>query len=251
MSLLLTWELMRPMLEIRNLTVAYGKVPALLGVSLLVEEKDIYTIIGANGAGKTTLLRTISGLNRPQKGEILFCGKEISRLNSWDIVKLGIAQVPEGRLILDSFSTIENMLLGAYRRKNSPKKEIQQNLEHIYSIFPVLKERRNQKGGSLSGGEQQMLAIGRALMAKPKLLLLDEPSLGLAPLLVAEVFKIIKTLNKGNITILLVEQNARAALRLAQKASVFELGKVVMEGEARRLLHDERIQTAYLGKLSV
>jgi len=241
---------MRPMLEIHNLTVAYGKVPALMGVSLKVEETDIYTIIGANGAGKTTLLMTISGLNKPQKGEILFYGKDISKLNSWDIVKLGIAQVPEGRMILDSFSTFENMLLGAYRRKHSSKKEIQKNLEHIYSIFPVLKERRNQKGGSLSGGEQQMLAIGRALMAKPKLLLLDEPSLGLAPLLVAEVFKIIKTLNKEHITILLVEQNARAALKLAQKASVFELGKVVMEGEAKMLLHDERIQTAYLGKHS-
>jgi len=238
------------MLEIHNLTVAYGKVPALMGVSLKVEETDIYTIIGANGAGKTTLLMTISGLNKPQKGEILFYGKDISRLNSWDIVKLGIAQVPEGRMVLDSFSTFENMLLGAYRRKHSSKKEIQKDLEHIYSIFPILKERRNQKGGSLSGGEQQMLAIGRALMAKPKLLLLDEPSLGLAPLLVAEVFKIIKTLNKEHITILLVEQNARAALKLAQNASVFELGKVVMEDEAKMLLHDERIQTAYLGKHS-
>lgn len=238
------------MLEIDNLTVTYGKVPALMGVSLKIEESDIYTIIGANGAGKTTLLRTISGLNKSQTGKILFYGKDISRLNSWDIVKLGIAQVPEGRLILDSFSTVENMLLGAYRRKHSPKKEIQKNLESIYSIFPVLKARSNQTGGSLSGGEQQMLAIGRALMAKPKLLLLDEPSLGLAPLIVAEVFKILKILNQEHITILLVEQNARAALKLAQKASVFELGRVVMEGEARGLLQDERIQTAYLGKHS-
>lgn len=221
-----------------------------MGVSLKIEESDIYTIIGANGAGKTTLLRTISGLNKSQTGKILFYGKDISRLNSWDIVKLGIAQVPEGRLILDSFSTVENMLLGAYRRKHSPKKEIQKNLESIYSIFPVLKARSNQTGGSLSGGEQQMLAIGRALMAKPKLLLLDEPSLGLAPLIVAEVFKILKILNQEHITILLVEQNARAALKLAQKASVFELGRVVMEGEARGLLQDERIQTAYLGKHS-
>lgn len=239
------------MLEIHNLTVAYGKIPALMAVSLKVEERDIYTIIGANGAGKTTLLRTISGLLKPQKGDILFYGKDVSKLDPWDIVKLGIAQVPEGRMILDSFSTFENMLLGAYRRKHSSKKEVQEDLEHIHSIFPILKERRSQRGGSLSGGEQQMLAIGRALMAKPKLLLLDEPSLGLAPLFVAEVFRIIKTLNEEeHITILLVEQNARAALKLAQNASVFELGKVVMEGKAKMLLHDERIQAAYLGKHS-
>lgn len=239
------------MLEINNLTVAYGKVPALKEVTIKVIEGDIFTIIGANGAGKTTLLRTISGLIKPQNGDIIFAEKDVTKLHPWEIVKLGIAQVPEGRMVLDSFSTFENILLGAYRRKYLSKKYIQEDLEHIYSIFPILKERRLQRGGSLSGGEQQMLAIGRALMAKPKLLLMDEPSLGLAPLLVAEVFKIIKSLNRDeNITILLVEQNARAALKLAKNASVFELGKVVMEGKANVLINDERIQVAYLGKHS-
>ncbi len=238
------------MLAVEEISVNYGKVRALSEVSLHIRENEIHTIIGANGAGKTTLLRTISGIVRPLRGRLIFREKDLTKLPPFEIVSLGVSQVPEGRMIIGSLSVLDNLLLGTYRRKGVSRQEVMKNLEEIFSVFPVLKERKEQRGRSLSGGEQQMLAIGRALMAKPELLLLDEPSLGLAPLLVSELFRIIKMLPQQGITLLLVEQNARAALNLAQRASVLEIGHLFMEGESKALLNDKRIQVAYLGKHS-
>lgn len=238
------------MLKVEKVIVHYGKVQALAGVSLEVRENEIHAIIGANGAGKTTLLRTISGIIPSLNGRILFMERDLTRLPPWEIVRLGISQVPEGRMIIGPLSVFDNLLLGTYKRKRVSKQEVLRNLEEVFSLFPLLKERREQKGRSLSGGEQQMLAIGRALMAKPKLLLLDEPSLGLAPRVVAEVFRVMKALAQQGITLLLVEQNAKAALNLAHRATVLELGHLVIEGDAKALLDDRRVQAAYLGRPS-
>jgi branched-chain amino acid transport system ATP-binding protein len=238
------------MLKVEEIVVHYGKVQALAGVSLEVRKNEIHTIIGANGAGKTTLLRTISGIIPSLNGRILFMERDLTQLPPWEIVSLGISQVPEGRMIIGPLSVFDNLLLGTYKRKRVSKREVLRDLEEIFSLFPVLKERREQKGRSLSGGEQQMLAIGRALMAKPKLLLLDEPSLGLAPRVVAEVFRVMRALAQQGITLLLVEQNAKAALNLAHRATVLELGHLVIEGEAKALMDDSRVQAAYLGKHS-
>jgi branched-chain amino acid transport system ATP-binding protein len=238
------------MLKVEEVVVHYGKVQALAGVSLEVRKNEIHTIIGANGAGKTTLLRTISGIIPSLNGRILFMERDLTQLPPWEIVSLGISQVPEGRMIIGPLSVFDNLLLGTYKRKRVSKREVLRDLEEIFSLFPVLKERREQKGRSLSGGEQQMLAIGRALMAKPKLLLLDEPSLGLAPRVVAEVFRVMRALAQQGITLLLVEQNAKAALNLAHRATVLELGHLVIEGEAKALMDDSRVQAAYLGKHS-
>ncbi|MFS8652875.1 MAG: ABC transporter ATP-binding protein [Caldibacillus sp.] len=233
------------MLKIRDLDVFYGNIHALKGVALDVYEGEIVTLIGANGAGKTTLLRTISGLIQPRAGTIEYLGQPITGIPVQSIVKAGISHVPEGRRVFGEMSVEENLELGAYLRKN--RREIRRNMERIYELFPRLYERRKQQAGTLSGGEQQMLAIGRGLMAKPKLLLLDEPSMGLAPLLVKQIFQIIKDINTAGTTILLVEQNAHMALTVAHRAYVIETGKVVMTGTASELTRSEQIKEAYLG----
>lgn len=231
--------------DMRNLKVHYQKVEALKGISLGIDTKLIVCIIGANGAGKTTLLRTISGLKLPSEGEIWFDGHRIEKLPPSEIVKMGISHVPEGRRIFQKMTVIDNLLLGCYLRQN--KQNINQDLNEVFLHFPILKERQRQMGGSLSGGEQQMLTIARALMSKPKLLLLDEPTLGLAPLLVKEVAKIVKTINETGVCIMLVEQNSRVALRLAQKGYVLELGRIALEGNSCDLLNSEHVKKAYLG----
>jgi len=233
------------LLEIKDLSVYYGKAKAVEDASLNVQEGEIVSIIGANGAGKTTIIRTISGLKKPVSGEILFQGNKIDGMPAYDIVKMGIAQIPAGRQIFASMSVLDNLKMGAYLRKDQD--QIKKDLEGIYTHFPILKERQSQMGGQLSGGEQQMLAIARALMAGPKLLLMDEPSTGLSPLLVAEVSNIIRDINKGGISILLVEQNARMALKLAKRAYILELGRVALEGDAKELANDERVKKYYLG----
>lgn len=233
------------MLKIRDLDVFYGNIHALKGVALDVYEGEIVTLIGANGAGKTTLLRTISGLIQPRVGTIEYLGQPISGIPVQSIVKAGISHVPEGRRVFGEMSVEENLELGAYLRKN--RREIRRDMERIYELFPRLYERRKQQAGTLSGGEQQMLAIGRGLMAKPKLLLLDEPSMGLAPLLVKQIFQIIKDINMAGTTILLVEQNAHMALSVAHRAYVIETGKVVMTGTPSELTRSEQIKEAYLG----
>ena len=238
------------MLRVEEIVVNYGRVQALDNVSLHVRENEIHTIIGANGAGKTTLLMTISGIIRPSKGRILFEEKDLTRLSPEEIVGLGISQVPEGRMIIGDLSVVDNLFLGTYKRKRTSKKEVLRDIDEIFSVFPALSKRKGQKGRDLSGGEQQMLAIGRALMAKPKLILLDEPSLGLAPILVVEVFRVMSALPQQGITLLLVEQNARAALNLASRASVFELGHVLIEGDTKSLMDERHVQEAYLGKRS-
>lgn len=233
------------MLEIKNLNVHYGVIQALKGVDLEVKDGEIVSLIGANGAGKTTLLHAISGILKISDGSILLDGKELTKTSAKQIVKSGITQVPEGRRIFSGMSVYENLLMGAYLRKD--KNQIKQDLEDIYHRFPILKERKNQDASTLSGGEQQMLAIGRALMAKPKILLLDEPSMGLAPILVKEIFKIIQDINASGTTILLVEQNARMALSIAHRAYVLENGKIVLSGTGKELSESEDIQKAYLG----
>jgi len=236
------------MLEIRNLKAFYGGVTALRGVNLRLDERAVVSIIGANGAGKTTLLKSISGLIRSKEGRIVFRKLEIQQAEPGRIVRLGISQVPEGRQIFYHLTVEDNLDLGAYihyKRKNLT--EIRARKEEIYGLFPVLRERLPQIAGTLSGGEQQMLAIARAMMAQPLLLLLDEPSMGLAPLFVREIFRVLVDLNRRGATILLVEQNARAALQIAQYAYVLETGTVTMEGPACQLLQDERIKKAYLG----
>ena len=233
------------MLEIKNLNVYYGVIHALKDVTMCVNEGEIVALIGANGAGKTTLLHTISGLIRPSQGEILFLGKNIVKAKTRNIVEAGITQVPEGRRTFSGLSVYENLLMGAYLRKD--KVQIKEDLEKVYERFPILKERSSQDASTLSGGEQQMLAMGRALMAKPKILLLDEPSMGLAPILVKEIFKIIKDIHAQGTTVLLVEQNARMALSIADRAYVLETGKIALSGTGEELSNSEEIQKAYLG----
>ncbi len=233
------------MLQVKELRVHYGKAEALKGVSIQVSQGSIITLIGANGSGKTSMMRAISGLKRPFSGEVWFRGERIDGMGPHKIVRLGIAHIPEGRRVILPLTVLENMEIGAYLRKE--KREIAESLEKIYGHFPVLKERRKQVAGSLSGGEQQMLATARALMTNPKLLLMDEPSLGLSPLLVAEVGKIITDIHKEGVGIILVEQNAYMALKLAQRAYVLEVGNVVLEGDAADLIHDEQVKRAYLG----
>jgi branched-chain amino acid transport system ATP-binding protein len=234
------------MLEVKDLQVYYRLSPALKGVSIKVEEGELVVVIGANGAGKSTLIRTISGLHRPRRGSITFMGQSITRQSAHRIVGMGVVQVPEGRGVFPDMTTLENMEMGAYLCRD--KKLIRERLEKAYSIFPVLKDRKNQLAGTLSGGEQQMLAVGRGLMAGPKMLLLDEPSQGLAPLLVEHLAETIKTLHKEHtITILLVEQNARMALEIADRGYVLQTGQVVLEGKAADLLANASVKQAYLG----
>lgn len=233
------------LLEIKDLRVHYGRAEALKGISLSVEEGAIVALIGANGAGKTTTLRTISGLKRPTSGEIWFQDKKINGMPAHRIVKLGIAHIPEGRVVFAPMTVIDNLKIGAYLRKD--RDQVARDLDSVYQHFPILKERGGQKAGSLSGGEQQMLAVGRALMNSPKLLLMDEPSMGLSPILVEGVGNIIRDINKTGISIILVEQNARMALDLASRAYVLEVGNITLEGDARELASDERVKKAYLG----
>ncbi|HHV71533.1 MAG TPA: ABC transporter ATP-binding protein [Clostridia bacterium] len=234
------------MLKVENLVVHYGVIPALKGISLEVKEKEIVCLIGANGAGKTTTLNTISGLKKPTSGGIYFQDKLLNNLPAHEIVKLGISQVPEGRGVFPNLSVVENLHLGAYLRKD--KSAIEQDLKWVYEIFPRLEERKNQLAGTLSGGEQQMLAIGRALMARPKLMLMDEPSMGLAPIVVEEIFRIIKFLNKEQgTTILLIEQNAQMALAVSHRGYVIETGEIVVSGTAQELKANDEIKKAYLG----
>ncbi|MBW9158773.1 ABC transporter ATP-binding protein [Clostridium tagluense] len=233
------------MLELIDVNIYYGAIHALKGISLKVLEGEIVTLIGANGAGKTTALKTISGVLRPKSGKVLFKGNEIQKINAEKLVGLGISHVPEGRIVFMNMSIMENLEMGAYSRKD--KSEIKKDYEKIFQTFPRLLERKNQMAGTLSGGEQQMLAIGRALMARPKLLLLDEPSMGLAPLMVKQIFSIIKDINEKGTTILLIEQNATMALKIADRAYVIQNGCIQMTGNAKELLNDDSIKTAYLG----
>lgn len=233
------------MLKLENIYTSYGPIEALKGINIEVKEKEIVCLIGGNGAGKSTTLMTISGINRPKAGRILFEGREIHNTPPHRIVEMGISQVPEGRRILPKLTVKENLEMGAFTRT---KKEIEEILPWIYEIFPVLKERENQSGGTLSGGEQQMLAIARALMARPKLLLLDEPSLGLAPIVAGKIFKVIREINSKGVTVLLVEQNAKAALKLAHRGYVMETGRIVMEDKAEALLNNPSVRKAYLGE---
>ena len=236
------------LLELRNVKTYYGRIQALKDVSLGVEEGEIVTLIGANGAGKTTLLRTVSGFLEPQHGDVLFEGRSIKGVLPERIVALGISHVPERRQVFASMSVLDNLILGAYHRyRRDGQKEIQRDLDFVFEIFPVLKERRGQAAGTLSGGQQQMLAVGRGLMARPRLLLLDEPSLGLAPLLVRELFQVVAELRERGTTILLAEQNARAALRVADRGYVLEVGHVVLNGTTQELIDAALVQQAYLG----
>ena len=232
------------LLEVKDLHVNYGAIAAIKGIDLNVARGEVVTILGANGAGKTTTLRTISGLLKAASGSIVFDGRELSKLQAHEIVALGMSHSPEGRRVFSTLSVEENLMMGAY----TLKKYDQATLDWIYEILPRLKERRKQLAGTLSGGEQQMLAIGRAIMSKPKLLILDEPSLGLAPVLVKVIFKAIKAIAKSGVTVLLVEQNAKAALKLADRGYVLELGKITHTGSSEELLNSEVIQEAYLGK---
>ncbi len=232
------------LLEIADLKVNYGQIEALKGVSLRVESREIVAILGANGAGKTTLMRTISGLLSPRGGSVVFDGTDITRLGADRIVRLGIAQSPEGRRVFGTLSVMENLRLGAFTR---PAGEVAGSLDFVLEMFPRLAERRSQLAGTMSGGEQQMLAIGRALMAKPRLLLLDEPSLGLAPIIVQGIFRTLREIADSGVTILIVEQNARSALKLADRGYVLEVGRVVIEDDAKTLLTSPEVQAAYLG----
>ena len=233
------------MLQVENLHVFYGAIHALQGVSFHVEKGEIVTLIGANGAGKSTILRTLSGILRPSEGSISLNGAEITTVPAEKIVTMGMSHVPEGRRIFAPLTVKENIMMGAYTR--SDQAEIQTSLERAYGSFPRLRERENQYGGTLSGGEQQMLAMARALMSKPSLLLLDEPSMGLSPLLVEEIFKIIVEINKEGTSILLVEQNAQMALSVANRAYVLETGSIVLSGEAKEIASDPEVKKAYLG----
>ncbi len=234
------------LLEVKNIDVWYGDVQVLREVSLQVEEGTIVALVGANGAGKTTLLKTISGLLQPRKGEILFTGKPLHNLKPQDIVDRGIIHVPEGRRLFASLTVLENLKLGAYIKR--ARTNFDQSLKRAYDLFPVLEERKNQKAGTLSGGEQQMLAIGRAIMAQPKLIMLDEPSLGLSPILVKTIFEFIRTLNEQKATILLIEQNINQTLKIAHQAFVLKIGKIVMSGRGDELLANEEIRKAYIGE---
>ena len=232
------------LLELQDVHVKYGAVAALKGVTLEVNEGEIVTLLGANGAGKTTTLRTISGLLRPAAGRVVYEGRPIDTMPAHQVLGAGIGHVPEGRRVFPRMSVLENLEMGAYQRKGGNKA----TMERVFELFPVLAERRTQDGGTLSGGEQQMLAIGRALMSQPRLLLLDEPSMGLAPLIVAKIFEIIAEINAAGTTVLLVEQNAAQALKLAQRGYVLETGSIVMADDAQTLLSDDRVRAAYLGE---
>jgi branched-chain amino acid transport system ATP-binding protein len=233
------------MLEIKGLDTCYGDVQALWDVSIKVDEGSIVALVGANGSGKSTLLKTISGLIPAKKGEIFYSGKSLTNLPSQDIVDMGISHVPEGRRLFSNLTVLENLKLGAYMPR--ARKTIMQSLKQAYDLFPVLKNRRNQKAGSLSGGEQQMLAIARAMMSRPGILMLDEPSLGLSPILVRTMFELIMTLNRQKVTILLVEQNIHQALKIADHAYVLKNGKITMEGPGKELLSSPEVQKAYIG----
>ncbi len=231
------------MLEIKNLSVSYGMIEAVKDATITINDGEICSLIGANGAGKTTIMHTISGLLKPKSGEILLDGENVLKMSSEDIVKRGIIQVPEGRRIFQKMTVNENILLGTFQRKDVSDDEY----DYIYSLFPILKERSKQLAGTLSGGEQQMLAMARALMGKPKIMLLDEPSMGLAPLLVKNIFDIIKTINERGTTIFLVEQNANMALAIAGHAYVMETGRIALEGTGQELAASEKVQKLYLG----
>ncbi len=234
------------MLKVENLVVSYGGIEALKGISLDVPEGKIVTLIGANGAGKSTLLRSIIGLVKPKEGKISYEGRDITGLNSQKIVETGITLVPEGRRVFPNLTVLENLKIGAYLRND--KEGIEKDIRWIYDLFPRLEERSWQMAGTLSGGEQQMLAVGRALMCRPKVLMMDEPSLGLAPLVIKDIFKIIQEINKQGMTILLIEQNANMALKIADIAYVLETGRITMTGSGRELLENPEIKAAYLGK---
>lgn len=234
------------MLEVKDLEVYYGVIQAIKGISFHVEEGEVIALIGANGAGKTTTLQTITGMLNAQAGSIQFEGTELTKIPGHKIVSMGMAHVPEGRRVFAQLSVLENLKLGAYTRKD--KTEIEESLKRVYKSFPRLEERKNQLAGTLSGGEQQMLAMGRALMSKPKIILMDEPSMGLSPIFVNEIFDIIKEVSESGTTVLLVEQNAKKALSIADRAYVLETGSITLEGKADDLLHDESVQKAYLGE---
>lgn len=234
------------MLEIKDLEVSYGMIRAIKGISFEINKGEIIALIGANGAGKTTTLQTISGLIKPKAGKIIFNGKDITKTPCHKIVAMGMAQVPEGRRVFAEFTVLQNLKMGAYTRRD--KAEIADSIQRVYKSFPRLEERKNQLAGTLSGGEQQMLAMGRALMSKPDIVLMDEPSMGLSPLLVKEIFSIIEELHAAGTTILLVEQNAKMALSVADRAYVLETGNITMGGKASEMLEDERIKKAYLGQ---
>lgn len=234
------------MLEIQDIRVNYGMINAIKGISFSVDKGEVIALIGANGAGKTTTLHTISGLLRPKSGQILFNGLDITKVQPHKIVSMGIAHVPEGRRVFSQLSVMDNLKMGAFTRSDAKEKE--ETLETVFSRFPRLKERMNQAAGTLSGGEQQMLAMGRALMSRPQIILMDEPSMGLSPLLVSEVFDIIQSISKSGTTVLLVEQNAKKALSIADRAYVLETGKIVLSGNATDLINDDSVKKAYLGE---
>ena len=234
------------MLEVKDIEVYYGMIQAIKGISFEVNEGEVIALIGANGAGKTTTLHTITGLLSPKKGSVIFEGQDITKVPAHKIVSLGMAHVPEGRRVFAELSVYQNLKMGAYTRKD--KAEIEETLQMVYKRFPRLEERKNQLAGTLSGGEQQMLAMGRALMSHPKIIVMDEPSMGLSPILVNEIFDIIKEVSASGTTVLLVEQNAKKALSIADRAYVLETGKIVLEGDAKELLNDDSIKKAYLGE---
>ena len=234
------------MLEVRDLQVYYGMIHAIKGISFDVNQGEVIALIGANGAGKTTTLHTITGLLAPKSGSVLFEGKDITKVPAHKIVSMGMAHVPEGRRVFEELSVYENLKMGAYTRKD--KKEIEESLANVYKRFPRLEERKNQMAGTLSGGEQQMLAMGRALMSKPKIILMDEPSMGLSPIFVNEIFDIIRAVSESGTTVLLVEQNAKKALSISDRAYVLETGTITMSGKAKDLLEDEAVKKAYLGE---
>ena len=234
------------MLEVKDLEVYYGVIQAIKGVSFHVEKGEVIALIGANGAGKTTILHTVTGLISPKKGSVIFEGKDITKVPAHKIVSMGMAHVPEGRRVFAELSVYENLKMGAYTRTD--KAEIEDSLKNVYKRFPRLEERKNQMAGTLSGGEQQMLAMGRALMSKPSIILMDEPSMGLSPILVNEIFDIIRSVSESGTTVLLVEQNAKKALSIADRAYVLETGNITLEGNAKDLLEDDSIKKAYLGE---
>ena len=234
------------MLEVKDLEVYYGMIQALKGISFQVNEGEVIALIGANGAGKTTILHTITGLVEAKSGTVEFEGTNITKMPGHKIVTLGMAHVPEGRRVFSELTVLENLRMGAYTRKD--KNEVEKSLKMVYERFPRLEERKNQLAGTLSGGEQQMLAMGRALMSHPKIILMDEPSMGLSPIFVNEIFDIIKEVSAGGTTVLLVEQNAKKALSIADRAYVLETGKIVLEGDAKELMNDESVKKAYLGE---
>ena len=234
------------MLEIKDIEVFYGMIQAIKGVSFEVNEGEVIALIGANGAGKTTILHSITGLIAPKKGEILFEGRDITSTPAHKIVSMGMAHVPEGRRVFAQLTVLENLKMGAFTRKD--KDEIEESMIRVYKRFPRLEERKNQMAGTLSGGEQQMLAMGRALMSRPRIILMDEPSMGLSPIFVNEIFDIIREVSEGGTTVLLVEQNAKKALAIADRAYVLETGKIVLDGKAEDLLNDDSVKKAYLGE---